>query len=126
MPLKSSQPETGRLRSSRADGPYAACRNARDTGALKHASALNAIMANGDSPLCEADEGVGSGKLPQAPGRKRGRGLFVRKWREIRTLSKNWFDLAFGPGRFAKTAYRLREGVLPDPRLSLVAQDSGE
>jgi predicted N-acetyltransferase YhbS len=34
-------------------------------------------------------------------------------------------DLAFGPGRFAKTAYRLREGVLPDPRLSLVAQDSG-
>ncbi len=32
-------------------------------------------------------------------------------------------DLAFGPGRFAKTAYRLREGVLPDARLSLVAQD---
>lgn len=37
-------------------------------------------------------------------------------------------DLAFGPGRFAKTAYRLREGVLPDGRLSFVAQarDSSE
>ena len=32
-------------------------------------------------------------------------------------------DLAFGPGRFAKTAYRLREGILPDARLSFVAQD---
>jgi len=32
-------------------------------------------------------------------------------------------DLAFGPGRFAKTAYRLREGVLPDARLSFVAHD---
>ena len=32
-------------------------------------------------------------------------------------------DLAFGPGRFAKTAYRLREGVLPEERLSFVAQD---
>jgi predicted N-acetyltransferase YhbS len=31
-------------------------------------------------------------------------------------------DLAFGPGRFAKTAYRLREGVFPDERLSFVAQ----
>lgn len=30
-------------------------------------------------------------------------------------------DLAFGPGRFAKTAHRLREGVEPDPALSLVA-----
>jgi len=30
-------------------------------------------------------------------------------------------DVAFGPGRFAKTAYRLREGVMPDPRLSFVA-----
>jgi predicted N-acetyltransferase YhbS len=29
----------------------------------------------------------------------------------------------FGPGRFAKTAYRLREGVAPDPRLSFVAED---
>lgn len=30
-------------------------------------------------------------------------------------------DIGFGPGRFAKTAYRLREGVLPDARLSFVA-----
>ena len=30
-------------------------------------------------------------------------------------------DRGFGPGRFAKTAYRLREGVAPDKRLSLVA-----
>jgi predicted N-acetyltransferase YhbS len=30
-------------------------------------------------------------------------------------------DLAFGPGRFAKTAHRLREGVEPDADLSLVA-----
>lgn len=28
---------------------------------------------------------------------------------------------AFGPGRFARTAFRLREGVAPDPDLSLVA-----
>lgn len=28
---------------------------------------------------------------------------------------------AFGPGRFARTAYRLREGVAPDPALSFVA-----
>ena len=33
-------------------------------------------------------------------------------------------DLAFGPGRFAKTAYRLREGVLPDARLSFVAHEA--
>jgi predicted N-acetyltransferase YhbS len=33
-------------------------------------------------------------------------------------------DQGFGPGRFAKTAYRLREGVDPDARLSFVAQDS--
>ena len=30
-------------------------------------------------------------------------------------------DRAFGPGRFALTAYRLREGVSPDPELSFVA-----
>jgi len=30
-------------------------------------------------------------------------------------------DRGFGPGRFAKTAYRLREGVAPDKMLSLVA-----
>src|SRR6202158_5991169 len=32
-------------------------------------------------------------------------------------------DSAFGPGRFAKTAYRLREGVAPDQRLSFVAEN---
>jgi predicted N-acetyltransferase YhbS len=32
-------------------------------------------------------------------------------------------DLGFGPGRFAKTAYRLREGVAVDERLSFVAED---
>ena len=31
-------------------------------------------------------------------------------------------ELAFGPGRFARTAFRLREGVAPDRHLSLVAQ----
>jgi predicted N-acetyltransferase YhbS len=30
-------------------------------------------------------------------------------------------ERAFGPGRFARTASRLREGVAPDPRLSFVA-----
>jgi predicted N-acetyltransferase YhbS len=30
-------------------------------------------------------------------------------------------EMAFGPGRFARTAFRLREGVPPDPDLSLVA-----
>jgi predicted N-acetyltransferase YhbS len=34
-------------------------------------------------------------------------------------------DLAFGPGRFARTAFRLREGVPPDPDLSLVADFGG-
>jgi predicted N-acetyltransferase YhbS len=33
-------------------------------------------------------------------------------------------DQGFGPGRFAKTAYRLREGVAPDARLSFVSEDS--
>jgi predicted N-acetyltransferase YhbS len=33
-------------------------------------------------------------------------------------------DLGFGPGRFAKTAYRLREGVAADERLSFVAEES--
>jgi predicted N-acetyltransferase YhbS len=32
---------------------------------------------------------------------------------------------AFGPGRFAKSAYRLREGVDPDSRLSFVATENG-
>ncbi|MFZ5913892.1 MAG: GNAT family N-acetyltransferase [Pseudomonadota bacterium] len=34
-------------------------------------------------------------------------------------------DMAFGPGRFAKTAYRLREGVDCIPELSLVAMEEG-
>jgi predicted N-acetyltransferase YhbS len=32
----------------------------------------------------------------------------------------------FGPGRFAKSAYRLREGVDPEKELSFVAMESGE
>ena len=32
---------------------------------------------------------------------------------------------AFGPGRFARAAFRLREGVPPDPFLSFVAIDGG-
>jgi len=34
-------------------------------------------------------------------------------------------DRGFGPGRFAKTAYRLREGVAPIAALSLVATGEG-
>lgn len=34
-------------------------------------------------------------------------------------------DKAFGPGRFAKTAYRLREGVKFIPELSMVALEDG-
>lgn len=34
-------------------------------------------------------------------------------------------ELAFGPGRFARTAFRLREGVAPDPELSMVALFGG-
>ncbi len=34
-------------------------------------------------------------------------------------------DRAFGPGRFAKTAYRLREGVAFIPELSFVAWEEG-
>ena len=32
---------------------------------------------------------------------------------------------AFGPGRFAKSAYRLREGVEPEAGLSFVARENG-
>lgn len=32
----------------------------------------------------------------------------------------------FGPGRFAKSAYRLREGVDPEQRLSFIATENGE
>lgn len=35
-------------------------------------------------------------------------------------------DLSFGPGRFAKTAYRLREGVEPITALSWVAEEDGD
>ena len=41
---------------------------------------------------------------------------------EIETL----LDEAFGPGRFAKTAYRLREGVAPISDLGLVGFHEGE
>lgn len=34
-------------------------------------------------------------------------------------------EIGFGPGRFAKTAFRLREGVPADPDLSLVALVGG-
>lgn len=34
-------------------------------------------------------------------------------------------DEAFGPGRFARTAYRLREGTIPIPDLSFVAELGG-
>ncbi|MCW2315174.1 Predicted N-acetyltransferase YhbS [Rhodoblastus acidophilus] len=34
-------------------------------------------------------------------------------------------ERAFGPGRFAKTAYRLREGVSPDLSLSTIARIGG-
>ena len=35
------------------------------------------------------------------------------------------YRVAFGPGRFSRTAYRLREGVLHDPRVSFVAERYG-
>lgn len=35
-------------------------------------------------------------------------------------------ELAFGPGRFARTAFRLREGNLHDPDLSFAAKVGGE
>lgn len=38
-------------------------------------------------------------------------------WQQITRLDER----AFGPGRFARTAYRLREGVRPDYSLSFVA-----
>jgi predicted N-acetyltransferase YhbS len=43
---------------------------------------------------------------------------------EDRASIERLVDLSFGPGRFAKTAYRLREGVTPEERLSFVAQDA--
>lgn len=41
---------------------------------------------------------------------------------EIETL----LDAAFGPGRFAKSSYRLREGVDPIDALSFVAADNAD
>ena len=35
-------------------------------------------------------------------------------------------ESAFGPGRFARTAYRVREGATGDPRLNLCAVRGGE
>ena len=35
-------------------------------------------------------------------------------------------EKAFGPGRFARTAYRVREGAMRDPRLNLCAVLEGE
>ena len=35
------------------------------------------------------------------------------------------YGIAFGPGRFSRTAYRLREGVPHDPRVSFVADRNG-
>lgn len=34
-------------------------------------------------------------------------------------------DTVFGPGQFVRAAYRLREGVAPDPALSVVAELDG-
>lgn len=38
----------------------------------------------------------------------------------------NLHDKAFGPGRFARTAYVMRAGTRPDERLSLVAEIDGQ
>ncbi|RAI04038.1 GNAT family N-acetyltransferase [Acuticoccus sediminis] len=35
------------------------------------------------------------------------------------------YRVAFGPGRYSRTAYRLREGIAHDPRVSFVADRSG-
>ena len=63
-------------------------------------------------------------QISQPPGEQ------IRPWRirpeteADRDNVEALVDLAFGPGRFAKSAYRLREGVQPDRRLSFVAEDS--
>ena len=41
-------------------------------------------------------------------------------WWDVEAL----YDLCFAPGREALSSYRLREGVLPVPGLSMVARDS--
>lgn len=35
-------------------------------------------------------------------------------------------DMVFGPGRFTRTAFRVREGIAADPRFCFVAQEGGE
>lgn len=42
---------------------------------------------------------------------------------EDSTAVERLLDAAFGAGRRAKTSYRYRDGVAPDPHLSLVARD---
>jgi predicted N-acetyltransferase YhbS len=49
----------------------------------------------------------------------------VPEMREHAPQIEALLDQAFGPGRFAKTAYRLREGVDPITALSFVAIDEG-
>ena len=39
---------------------------------------------------------------------------------------KELTERAFGPGRFARTAYRVREGAIRDPRLNLCAVLAGD
>ena len=41
---------------------------------------------------------------------------------EVEILGAN----AFGPGRFTRTAFRLREGIVHDEKLSFVAIDGGK
>lgn len=41
-------------------------------------------------------------------------------------LIDNLLDTAFGPGRTAKTVYKLREGVPHDPALAFVALEDGQ
>ena len=42
------------------------------------------------------------------------------------SLIEHVLDVSFGPGRFAKTAYRLREGVAPIAALGYVVVEDGE
>jgi predicted N-acetyltransferase YhbS len=41
-------------------------------------------------------------------------------------LIEHVLDVSFGPGRFAKTAYRLREGIAPIAALGYVVVEDGE
>lgn len=51
--------------------------------------------------------------------------LFPERTQDAR-LVEGLIDRAFGPGRFAKTAERLREGRAPDLALSFVAWSDGD